>query len=60
MSETGGMLDAYLIAQALGWEWNFQNMMIISLAPILIIGAILFFIFVIIPFILKLLIRLEE
>lgn len=22
----GGMLDYYLIAQALGWEWNFWTM----------------------------------
>ncbi len=49
-----GMLDAYLICQALGWEWNFTSMIILTLAPILIIGLILFVIFIVIPFILEL------
>ena len=53
MSNSGGMLDTYLIAQALGWEWNFTTMVILSLAPILIIGGILLLIFVVIPFILS-------
>ena len=53
MSNTGGMLDAYLIAQALGWDWNFWTMITISFAPILIIGGILFIVFIVIPFILS-------
>lgn len=53
MSETGGMLDTYLIAQALGWEWNFTTMVILWLAPILIIGGIIFLVFYVIPFILE-------
>ena len=57
MSETGGMLDAYLICQALGWEWNFTSMIILTLAPILIIGGAIFIIFFIIPFVLDLLDR---
>ena len=55
MSETGGMLDAYLICQALGWEWNFTSMIILTLAPIIIILIGLFSIFVLFPFILDLL-----
>lgn len=54
MSESGGMLDAYLIAQALGWDWNFNTMIILSLGPILVIGLIFVIIFVVIPFILEL------
>ena len=57
MSETGGMLDTYLICQALGWEWNFWNMILLSVGPILVIGLILFIIFVVIPFILE---RLDD
>ena len=53
MSETGGMLDTYLICQALGWEWNFTNMIILTLAPILIIGGAIFIIFFVIPFVLE-------
>lgn len=53
MSDSSGMLDTYLIAQALGWEWNFTTMVILSLAPILIIGGILLLVFVVIPFILS-------
>ena len=30
MSETGGMLDNYLIAQALGWDWNFWTMLTLT------------------------------
>ena len=52
MTETGGMLDTYLICQALGWEWNFTNIVILSLAPIVIIGAIIFIVFFVIPFVL--------
>ena len=48
-----GMFDAYLICQALGWEWNLTNMIIVSLAPMVIIGAIIFFIFVLLPYILE-------
>lgn len=50
---SNGMFDAYLICQALGWEWNFQNMIIISLAPILIIGGIIFLVFFVLPWILE-------
>jgi len=60
MSETGGMLDAYLICQALGWEWNFTSMIILTLAPILIIVVGLFSIFVLFPFILDLISRWIE
>lgn len=52
MTETGGMLDTYLIAQALGWEWNFTTMMILWLAPIIIIGGLIFLIFFVFPFVL--------
>jgi len=45
------VIDAYFICQALGWEWNFQNMVLISVAPLLIFGLIILIIFVIIPFI---------
>ena len=34
-----GMLDSYLIAQALGWEWNFWTMICISGLEILIFIA---------------------
>jgi hypothetical protein len=54
MSNTGGMLDTYLIAQALGWEWNLTTMIILTITPILIIIGILVLIFVVIPFILDL------
>lgn len=57
MSETGGMLDTYLICQALGWDWNFTSMIILTLAPILIILGGIFIIFFVIPFILDLLSR---
>ena len=30
MSETGGMLDTYLLAQALGWEWNIWTIIILD------------------------------
>ena len=60
MSETGGMLDAYLICQALGWEWNFTSMIILTLAPILIIVVGFFSIFVLFPFILDLISRWIE
>ena len=30
MSSGGNMLDSYLIAQALGWEWNFWTMITIT------------------------------
>ena len=53
MSETGGMLGAYLICQALGWEWNFTSMILLTLVPIIIIGLILFVICIVIPFILE-------
>ena len=36
MSETGGMLDAYLICQALGWDWNFWTMLTLTGIEILI------------------------
>ena len=48
-----GMLDTYLIAQALGWEWNFTTMVILSLAPILIIGGAFFVVLYVIPFVLE-------
>ena len=57
MSNTGSMLDTYLIAQALGWEWNFQTMIILSVAPLLIIGGAFFLIFYVVPFILELIDR---
>ena len=53
MSETGGMLGAYLICQALGWEWNFTSMILLTLVPLIIIGLILFVICIVIPFILE-------
>lgn len=37
MSNTGGMLDAYLICQALGWEWNLTSILILDVVPILFI-----------------------
>ena len=43
MSNTGNMLDNYLIAQALGWEWNFQTMITlwgIEIAIFIVIVAI--------------------
>ena len=40
MSNTGGMLDTYLICQALGWEWNLTSMIILTLIPFIIIGII--------------------
>ena len=40
MSDTGGMLDTYLICQALGWEWNLTPIIILTLIPFLIIGII--------------------
>ena len=52
MSETGGMLDAYLVCQALGWEWNLWNMIIVSIAPLLIIGGIFLIVFYVIPYLL--------
>ena len=52
MSETGGLLDAYLLCQALGWEWNFWNMVIITIAPILIFGGGIFLIFFVLPYVL--------
>ena len=52
MTETGSILDTYLIAQALGWEWNFTTMVILWVAPIVIIGGIIFIVFFIIPFVL--------
>ena len=51
---SSGMFDAYLIAQALGWEWNFWTMIVISFGPIIIIGLIVFIIFFVIPFLLDL------
>ena len=30
MSDTGSVLDTYLIAQALGWEWNLWTMITID------------------------------
>ena len=48
-----GIFDSYLICQALGWEWNFWNMIVLSVAPILLIGLTLFVIFYVVPFILK-------
>ncbi len=42
MSNTGGMLDTYLICQALGWEWNLTSMIILTLIPFVIIGIIVF------------------
>ena len=30
MSNTGSVLDTYLIAQALGWEWNLWTMILID------------------------------
>ena len=30
MSNTGGVLDTYLIAQALGWEWNLWTIITIN------------------------------
>ena len=53
MTETGGMLDTYLIAQALGWEWNLKTMIILWLAPIVIFGGIIFIVFFVIPFVLE-------
>lgn len=49
----GGMLDAYLVCQALGWEWNFWNMVIITFAPLLIIGAVIFIVFYVLPYVLE-------
>lgn len=40
MSNNGGMLDTYLIAQALGWEWNLQTMLTID-AILLGIGLLI-------------------
>lgn len=41
MSNTGGMLDAYLICQALGWEWNLTSMIILTVVVPLIIFFII-------------------
>lgn len=30
MTNNGGMLDTYLIAQALGWEWNLGTILLID------------------------------
>ena len=42
MSSSDGMLDAYLIAQALGWNWDFGTMIILGyILPIGIVILIL-------------------
>ena len=39
MANTGGLLDTYLIAQALGWEWNIWTIIILTLGiPLLLIS----------------------
>lgn len=48
MSNGNGLLDAYLLAQALGWDWNFQTMILLGYAlpigiAILIFGVICVF-----------------
>ena len=43
MSNTNGMLDAYLICQALGWEWNLTSMILI---PLMMVGIFLLVVFV--------------
>jgi hypothetical protein len=40
MSNTGGVLDTYLIAQALGWDWNLWTMITID-AILLGIGIVI-------------------
>lgn len=45
MSNTGSMLDTYLVAQALGWEWNLGTMLILTIGiPVLFvtIGFVIF------------------
>lgn len=44
MSNTNGMLDAYLICQALGWEWNLTSMILI---PLMMVGIFLLVVFVV-------------
>ena len=48
MSDGGSMLDTYLIAQALGWDWN--------LGTILLIDGIIAGIFLLIIFVVGLLV----
>lgn len=39
MSNNGGMLDTYLLAQALGWEWNLGTIILIDVILLLIFFA---------------------
>lgn len=42
MSNNNGLLDTYLLSQALGWNWDLGTMIILGfLLPVLLVGLIL-------------------
>lgn len=40
---SSGTFDAYLLAQALGWEWNLTSFLILEVAPIVFIIIVALF-----------------